>query len=101
MIRGKKLINEIDNYFTNNNKYPNDLTIDQNDILNIYKNVFPNENIYIGNFPQPYYSQFNNEVYYLSYKIGWSNLFVWEWLFQYDSSTKRWGISYIQYAGVR
>jgi predicted PurR-regulated permease PerM len=98
MMRGQKLINEINNYFSINNEYPNGLKTDQNDILKIYKKVFPNENIYIGNFPQPHYSQFNNEVYYLTYMIGWSNIFVWEWLFKYDSSTKRWKIGHMQYA---
>ena len=97
MMKGQKLINEINNYFAINNKYPNGLKTDQNDILKIYKKVFPNENIYIGNFPQPYYSQFNNEVYYLTYMIGWSDFFVWEWLFEYDSSTKKWGIRHMQY----
>jgi predicted PurR-regulated permease PerM len=100
IIRGQKLINEINYYFEINNKYPKDLRnpeIDQNDILNIYKKVFPDENINYGNYPQPYYNQFNNERYYLYYMIGWSKINVWEWLFEYDSTIKRWKISYMQY----
>jgi hypothetical protein len=100
MIRGQKLINEIDNYYTIYNKYPNDFTsIDQNDILYIYKKVFPDEDIYFitMNFPQPYYREYGN-CYILSYMLGWSDLFTWVWLFIYDSSTKRWEIGHLQYA---
>jgi hypothetical protein len=102
MIRGQKLINEIDNYFIINNKYPNNvLSIDPDDILNIYKKVFPNENFNIMdfpmNFPQPHYQGWDNS-YTLNYMLGWSDLFVWEWLFGYDSSTKRWEIGHMQYA---
>ena len=102
MMRGQKLINEINNYFAINNKYPDSLdSLDPNDILNIYKKVFPNENfynknIYRGDFPQPYYRNLDT-WYTLHYMLGWSDFFVWEWLFAYDSSTKRWEISYRQY----
>jgi hypothetical protein len=99
MIRGQKLINEINNYFEINNKYPKDLNsleADQNDILNIYKKVFPNDTIHYRHYPQPYYRKFDNE-YYLYYMIGWSKIHLWEWLFEYDSDTKRWQISYMQY----
>jgi len=107
MIRGQKLIDEINNYFTINNKYPNGLdSLDQNDILNIYIKVFPNENINIRNSPQPYfslqpyYSLLSNDYYTLHYNLGWSNFFVWEWLFIYDSITKGWTIGHMQYTVV-
>ncbi|MDR1858963.1 MAG: hypothetical protein LBQ69_05785 [Treponema sp.] len=98
MIRGQKLINEINNYYIINNKYPNDSRArldDQNDILDIYKKAFPNEDIYLGNFPQPYYHRWKNKSYSLYYM--WSNKFTWRWLFEYDNGIKRWKISYMQY----
>jgi hypothetical protein len=93
MIRGQKLINEINNYYKINNEYPKD----QNDIVNLYKKAFPGENYFLNKYLQPHYQRFNKEKYYLYYKIGWSNIFIWEWLFEYDSNIKRWKIGYMQY----
>ena len=106
MIRGEKLINEINDFYNINNEYPKFHSLNEDDrekLLNIYKKAFPNEDIQIGGFSkqytQPYYEERNFTPYYYEvyYKIGWSNLNVWDWIFIYDSSINSWSISFIQY----
>jgi hypothetical protein len=107
MIRGQKLINEIDNYYIINNDYPKFLSsleqADHENLLNIYKKAFPNEEVRIGGFTQqytqPYYQEMNFQpkYYQIYYKIGWSKKHLWDWIFMYDSRVKMWEISYMQY----
>ena len=106
MIRGKKLINEINNFYYINNEYPKFHSLNDEDrekLLYIYKKAFPNEDVQIGGFnklyTQPYYEErnFTPNYYRIYYKIGWSNLNVWDWIFIYDSSENSWSISFMQY----
>jgi hypothetical protein len=106
MIRGQEIINEINNYYKINSDYPKFHSLDQTDrmnLLNIYRKAFPNEDVHIGGFSQqytqPYYEErnFQPKYYIIYYKIGWSHANVWDWLFLYDSRTKIWKISYMQY----
>jgi len=106
MIRGQKLINEIDNYYIINNDYPKFHSLNQADranLLSIYKEAFPNEDVQIGGFSQqytqPYYEErnFRPKYYIIYYKIGWSNIKIWDWILIYDSRVKIWEISFIQY----
>jgi hypothetical protein len=104
MIRGERLIYEINNYFNINNEYPKFHTNNKNELINVYKKAFPDENIKIGGFSklytQPYYTEYNfsNDSFYgIYYNLGWDKKYLWDWIYEYDSRTGKWTLGFIQY----
>ena len=86
---GNKIIIEINNYFSENEKYPEDN--DWKTIEYIYRSTFLNSEIEFNESTQPYFKRINNE-FILQYIYGFDPPYLF-----YFSKTNEWEYGYPPY----